>query len=729
MQARERDGAGTAAPSLEQSLFRSAVTTLQAKSLAIVGASERARWPSEIFRNLREFGYSGRIALVNPRQKEVFGQRCFPSLRDLPEPVDHALVIVPAAFVPDVLTAAEERGVGSATVYASMIGDGDDPESKARGAWLADFTAGSRLRVAGPNCMGAYSYRERLFGYPNTDLCRLAPGPVACIFQSGGLIQFWMKAAAERGLRYSYCITSGNEPDLGLADYLNFVIDDPHTRQIVLFVEGIRRPQAFMHAAGRALAMGKPILAIKTGVTAQSRAASRSHTGAIAGDYAAYLAMSERYGIVNHRSLDDLVETALAFEGGRLPKGPRIAFVTTSGATVDLLYDYAAAEGAAMPDFTDETKAAMLPMMQEGIAPKNPLDVGIPSTLEVAAKICETAAGDPNIDMVAWASPMPRKGEAWGDVAPLRQLLTKTDKPVVGFGRVIQQLSDDHLAEQQAAGLPFLQGIEPTIRALDGLWFHAARRGRAPPPPPPAAPSDLSPATLEATLARYGIALPKSRAVADAAEAVSAAERIGFPVALKIRSPDILHKTEIGGVALGLQNCDAVQAAAEALAASARAAQPSARIDGFLVQEMVSGIETIVGARDDPFYGPLLLVGSGGVLVELAADAALRLLPMAAGEVSTMVDGLKLAQRLSGFRGQPAADRVAFEAAAFALGRFFLDHRARIKDIEINPLMVRAPNQSPIHDPQSKVQKPAGADPSVVAVDVRVLWREPDEGT
>ena len=387
------------------------------------GASERARWPSEIFKNLREFGYGGRIALVNPRQTEVFGQHCFPSLRALPEPVDHALVIVPAAAVPDVLTDAEDAGVKSATVYASMIGDGDEPESKARGAWLAEFVAKSRLRVAGPNCMGAYSYRERLFGYPNTELCRLAPGSVACLFQSGGTIQFWMKAAAERGLRFSYCVTSGNEPDLGLADYLNFVIDDPETRQVVLFIEGIRRPEAFMHAAGRALAMGKPILAIKTGATAQSQAASQSHTGAIAGDYAAYLAMCERYGIVNYRSLDDLVEAALAFEGGRLPKGPRIGFVTTSGGTVDLLYDYAEAEGAAMPDFTDATKAALLPMMQEGIAPKNPLDVGIPSTLEVAAKICATAASDPNVDMVAWASPMPRKTDAWGDVTPLRQLL------------------------------------------------------------------------------------------------------------------------------------------------------------------------------------------------------------------------------------------------------------------------------------------------------------------
>ena len=179
-----------------------------------------------------------------------------------------------------------------------------------------------------------------------------------------------MRSAADRGLRFSYCITSGNEPDLGLADYLNFVVDDPETRQVVLFIEGIRRPEAFMHAAGRALATGKPILAIKTGATAKSQAASQSHTGAIAGDYAAYLAMCERYGIVNCRSLDDLIEAALAFEGGRLPKGPRIGFVTTSGGTVDLLYDYVEAEGAVMPDFTDATKAALLPMMQEGIAPE-----------------------------------------------------------------------------------------------------------------------------------------------------------------------------------------------------------------------------------------------------------------------------------------------------------------------------------------------------------------------
>src|SRR5205823_459139 len=239
------------------------------------------------------------------------------------------------------------------------MGDGQDPESKKRGAWLKDFLGSSKLRVAGPNCMGAFSYHERLFGYPNSELGRFPPGSVGCIFQSGGTLQFWLRSGADRGLRFSYGITSGNEADLDLADYLDFLVDDPHTRIIVLFIEGIRRPQAFMQAAGRALATGKPILAIKTGATAKSQSAAQSHTGAIGGDYAAYLAMRERYGIVNCRSLDDMVETAVAFQGGRLPKGPRIGFVTTSGGTVDLLYDYAETEGATMPDFAPETNAAL----------------------------------------------------------------------------------------------------------------------------------------------------------------------------------------------------------------------------------------------------------------------------------------------------------------------------------------------------------------------------------
>jgi acetate---CoA ligase (ADP-forming) len=676
---------------------------LRAASVAIVGASERARWASQIFGNLRNNGYAGKIHLVNPRQQTVYGERCVPSLRDIGEPVDHAMVIVPAPNVADVLKDAEAAGVKSATIYASAVGDGESEPSRQRGAWLKEFLGTAKLHVSGPNCMGSYSYREKLFAYPNTELCKVPPGPVAGIFQSGGTMQFWMKSAADRGLRFSYVVSSGNEVDLDLADYLNFMVDDPETRQIVLFIEGIRRPDAFLRAAGRALEAGKPVLAIKTGATQKSRAAARSHTGAVGGDYAAYLAMCDHYGIVNCRSLDDLLECTLAFQCGRLPKGPRIGFVTTSGGTVDLLYDYAEAEGAVVPEFSAATNAAMMPFMQEGILPKNPLDVGIPTTLKIASEQCEIVARDESIDIVAWSASLPGKGGVWDDVSQLRRLLSVTDKPVLAFGRMIYQMTADGLAVQEQAGFPFLQGLEPTLRAINGLWLHAKRTGRAPALPGPAPASDLTPATLDAALARYGITQPKSRTVASAQEAADAAAAIGFPVALKINSADIVHKTEAGGVILDLASPQEVAAAAETLIAAAKKTHPDAKIDGFLVQEMVSGVETIVGTQSDPLYGPMLLIGAGGVLVELIGDAAMRLLPIDETEVAAMIDSLKIKRLLDGHRGKPPADRKALEAAALALARFYLDHRARIEEIEINPLIVR----------------PQGA----VAVDVRVAWR------
>ena len=678
---------------------------LRAKSIAIVGASERAPWARIIYRNLRDYGYPGRLVLVNPRQKEVFGERCVPSLRDAPEPVEHAMVIVPAVGVAGVLEDADAAGVKTATIYSAAMGDGPSPESHQRGAWLKDFLSRSRIKVAGPNCMGSYSYHEKIFAYPNNELPRFPAGSVSAAFQSGGTLQFWLRTSADRGLRFSYGITSGNEISFDLADYLNFLVDDPNTKVIALFIEGLRRPDAFMAAAARALEAGKPIVAIKTGATAKSQAAAQSHTGAIGGDYAAYLAMCERYGIYNCRNLDDMMEAALAFDGGRLPKGPRIGFVTTSGGTVDLLYDYAEFEGASMPDYSPETTKGLMPFMQEGIEPKNPLDLGIPGGLKQAAGVCEVVAKDPGIDMIAWAAMLPSKAGAWDNVELLQAMVRGTDKPIVGFGRMSYQMTPEAVEAQRQAGFPFLQGLEPTLRALNGLWFHAQRAGKRPAGPPPAPPSDLSPATLDAALKKYGIALPQSREGATAAEAAAAAEAIGFPVVLKIRSADILHKTEAGGVALDLRSKDAVLKAADALTASARAAYPTAKIGGFLVQEMVSGIEAIVGARTD-IYGPMLLVGAGGILVELAKDAALRLLPVSKPDVASMIDSLKLNKLIAGYRGRPAADRAALEATVLALAQLYLDHRARIADIEINPLMVRAHGEG------------------AVAVDVRVIWRD-----
>jgi acetyltransferase len=688
-----------------ETLFRPVRTVLSARSLAIVGASERGRWPSLIYKNLKTHGYPGPVYLVNSRQERVFGERCYPSLRDLPEPVEHAAVIVPATAVPGVLEDAEASGVVSATIYAGAMGDGEDEASKERGRWLAGFLAKSRLRISGPNCMGAFSFREKLFAYPNGDLARLEAGPVGVVFQSGGNLQFFMQVAADRGLRFSYGISTGNEPDVGLEDFLDYIVADEATRTIMLFIEGVRRPKAFMAAAAKALVAGKPIIAIKTGRSKASQEAALSHTGAIAGDYAAFEAMCERHGIVVARNMDDMVDSALAFQCKKRPRGPKIGFVTTSGGTVDLLFDNMETEGAPLARFSQRTLDALAPVIQQGITPKNPLDVGIPSTHEAAANWCRIVHDDADVDMVAFATAQPRTDVGYGDLSPFTRLVEAADKPIIAFGRMIHQSPPEAVMQQMKTGMPFLLGLEPTIRAMKALWFHAQRQGRLPAMPGEAKPSTLTPATLNATLADYGIALPRSRVAKSASEAVEAAGAIGFPVVLKIQSADIVHKTEAGGVVLGLSSRETVLSAAERLITSAKDAFPGARVDGFLVQEMVSGVEAIAGARCDPLYGPMLLAGSGGILVELVADAQLAMLPVTAREVTGMVDRLKLARLLDGYRGRPPADRAALERTILRLAHFLLDHRTAIDDIEINPLIVRADGEG------------------AVAVDVRVTWK------
>jgi acetate---CoA ligase (ADP-forming) len=688
-------------------VFKSAERTLRARSVALVGASERAKWPRDIYASLRDGAYAGKIYPINPKYRELWGMPCYPDFAGLPSPAEHAAVIVPAPHVISILEDGVRHGLQSATVYAAGVGDGIDPESIERGRRLKEISSANGLIVAGPNCMGANSWREKLFLYPNTSIAKLPAGSVAVAFQSGGTLQFWVQSAGDRGVRFSYAVSTGNEIDLDIADYLNFFVEDENTKIIVLFLEGIRRPEAFMAAAAKALAACKPIIAIKSGRTAQSREAALSHTGAVAGDFAVYEAMCERYGIVNCRNLDDMVETVLAFQAGRLPQGKRIGFVTTSGGTVDLLWDYAETEKSVFPPFDKRTVAALHPMMQEGIPPKNPLDAGIPTGMEAAARMCEAVLNDPNVDMVAWAAQLPGRKAKWDDVTPIRRLLDTTDKPFVGFGRMYYQVMQQDLEAQERIGIPFLQGLEPTLRALNALAFYGARVGRGIKPIPAPKQSELTPQTLEKTLAGYGITLPRSGVAKNAAEAGRIAGRIGYPVALKIISKDFAHKTEAGGVMLDLKTAAEVSSAARALTTAARRYDKSARIDGFLVQEMVDGIEAIVGTRTDPLYGPVLLVGAGGITVELVRDMALRMLPVAAGDVRAMIDELKLKTLLRGFRGRAAADEAAVVKAATGLARFFLDHRERLSDVEINPLIVR--------------RKGDGA----VAVDVRAVWRDP----
>jgi acetyltransferase len=672
--------------------FKSPLPLLGPTSIAIVGASERAKWPGQIYRNLRDYGFPGKIYPVNPRGGEVWGIKCYPDLASLPEAPAHAFVIIPAPGVQGVLETGVAAGLKSATVYASQIGEGDDPEIVARGAALKALIDRSGLLICGPNCMGINALREKNFGYPNAELCEQKPGSVAFVTQSGGTVQYIASMGAHRGVYFNYMISSGNEMSLDLADYVNYFVEDPQTRVISLFIEGIRRPAAFMAAAGKALAAGKPIIAIKTGKSQKARDSAQSHTGAIAGDYGAFTAMCERYGIVVCRTLDEMIETLLVFQAGRLPKGPRVGWVTTSGGTVDLLFDYLEeSSGVITPEFSAATKEKLRPLVSQELVLKNPLDAGNPINDASDVALCNAVASDPNIDMLAWGG-TPPSGKRVRDATLTKTIVQNTDKPVVGFIRMNCVTGPESVAFQEEVGFPFLQGLPAVINSLGSLAFYAARKGNKVGilAPPKGRAETLQGEAFEAALARHGLTPPKSGTAPSPNETAAVATRIGFPVALKIVSKAISHKTEAGGVRLNLTSAAQVEQAAHDLIASAAKAAPGAKVDGFNVQEMVDGIEVILGARTDPLYGPMLVVGSGGILVELVKDVAFRLLPVTPADARAMIGELKVAKLLAGFRGKPAGDVDALVQAICGLSDFYLEHRNLLSDLEINPLMVLA---------------------------------------
>lgn len=677
-------------------MFRAVESLLRPKVIAIVGASDSSRggWSQAIYDNLEHRGFPAKLYLVNPKRKELWGRPVFPRFAAIPEPVDLALTIVPSETIPDTLAEAAENGLKCALIYAAQFGEGGDPEGLARAQALKTLCDERGLRISGPNCMGSLALRENLLLYPAKRVRGLRPGSVGVVFQSGGTFQFWLQQASVRGLAFSYAVSSGNELDLDLADYVNFLVEDPHTRIIACLVEGIRRPAAFMAVAEKALAARKPIVLVKLGRSERGRAAARSHTGAVAGDDAVFEAVCEKYGVVRSPTLDDMIETCLAFAQDRLPEGPRIAMACYSGAAKGLMLDYASDEGAELAPLTAETKTRLPGMIDAGLAPENPLDTGANTGVQARkfAEICKLVCADPTVDLFTLQGLLPITPEDPFDPGPLKDLALSTRKPVLAFGRLAQNVSETSRRFQDETGVPFIQGLPETVRAMQALVRYAAalRRGVPAMPAPGAPPAPLDMEALGARLAASGLPPPRQVLARNADEAAARTAEIGFPVAVKIVSPQASHKTEVGGVSLHLADAAAVRAAATAMASRLAARDPGAAVDGFLVQEMVDGLEMILGVRNDPLYGPFMVVGLGGVLVEALRDVAVRLLPVDADTARDMLRSLRGAALLGPFRGRAPRDTESVVTAMTGLSRLFLEHRAWLSDLEVNPLIVRA---------------------------------------
>ncbi len=681
--------------------LRPAEHLLHARSVAIVGASPKGRWPTLIFGNLKKGGYGGKIYLVNPNYPELWEERCYANLATLPEAPEHLLLLIPTQAVQRTLEEASKLGSKAATIYSAGFGEGDDPQGKERAQALRELCERTGMVCCGPNCMGSFSVTEGLWSFP-TAIPLLRSGPVGLIFQSGGSLGNWVKGASERGIGFSYAVSSGNEVNLDLVDYLSFLVKDAQTKVILLMVEGIRRPKEFMAVAAEALAKNKPILVVKIGSSERAKRQAISHTGALAGSDEVFDAVCHHLGLIRCPTLEDLTETALAFLPGRYPRGRRAAIVVNSGGMKGILLDHLEEVGLELAQLSDATQKAIRPLIPAELAVENPLECGVAGFGDEKGfvEIVRLHAQDEAVDLLGIHGELPRHPEK-REATLFTTLAATTEKPILAFARSTYSLTDESRTYQDQAGIPFLQGIKATLRALKGLGHYSYRKqqGISPLPPATGKAEDLEGERFQRLVQAHGLTLPRQAVAPSSAEAALKAKEIGFPVALKLLAPEVVHKTELGAVVLGLRNAEEAGSQGERLLAKARGGK-------LLVQEMVEGTEVILGARTDPQFGPFIMVGLGGVFVEVLKDVTLRLLPVDENEALAMLKELKGYRVLEGVRGQPPRDVTALVKAIVGLSSLFANYRSWISDLEVNPLIVRQQGKG------------------VAAVDVRMIKKE-----
>jgi acyl-CoA synthetase (NDP forming) len=661
------------------------------RAVALVGASgDAAKNTARPQRFLRKHGYAGRVVPINPMRDEVLGERAYPSLAEAPGEIDHAFVMAPGEAAERALEDCGRRRIPVLSVFSDGFAEAG-PEGAARQARFATRARALGVRVLGPNSMGVVDIPGRLALTVNAtlEMERLPAGTTSLISQSGTMLGAVLSRGAARGLGFSKLISVGNESDLSVGELVALLADDPATRVILLFLETVRDAEALAAAARRAHAAGKPVVALKLGRSALGEAFARSHTGAMAGEDAAIGAFFRDCGIARVDMLETLVEIAPLVDG-RVPPAPgrgrRIAVVTTTGGGAGTVVDRLGALGLE-PAAPDETLRARLAAI--GVRPPDSpiIDLTLAGTSRQYAGVLEALLESSACDGVlatVGSSAMFHPGLAVEPILGAR----RTAKPFAAFFTPHAERSLALLAAAGVAGFRTPEACADAFRAFFDWRAPRVRQADAPLGWPPGVPDRgrLNEAQSLALFAAVGVPVVESAP----ARAPDFAHQVPYPVAAKVLSPDIAHKTEAGGVALGLRDGREFGERVRAMLAAVAAAQPGARIDGVLVQRMAPGIgEAIVGYRDDPLVGPTILVGAGGTLAELYRDYALRLAPVGVAEAEEMIESVTGLAILRGYRNLPRGDLTALASAVAALSRLALLAGRPVAEAEINPLVVK----------------------------------------
>lgn len=659
--------------------------------VAVIGAStDPHKLGHGVVRNLIEYRYRGPIYPINPKAGEILGRTCYPSIGDVPDPVDLAVVVVPAPAVADVVDQCGRRGIRHAIVVSGGFGE-TGPEGRAREEALMEAATRHQMRIIGPNCIGSIDTHTPI----NTTFVVGMPqsGDIGFVSQSGAMCAVVIDWARGAGVGFSRIVSLGNQIDVSEAEMLSTMASDPQTRVITAYIEGVADGRAFMTAAEEA-ARGKPVVVLKGGFGESGARAVASHTGALAGSAEAYDAAFQHSGVLRADTMEELFDWARALAWQPLPAGNRVGVLTNAGGPAILAVDALEAAGLQLAPLTEDTCEYLRHRLPGASSVGNPVDILAGSGPGLYALGLDALLSDPTVD----AALVIQAPQDWFLPASLAEVVAEVaavhHKPVLasimGLASVDQALAILH--RRRVPNFAFPERAASALKAMLARreWLETPQQQLATLPriDVKAARKALDRDDFAQALAAYGVNLPPTRPASTVEEAVQAAEKIGYPVVLKLDSPEFSHKSDVDGVALNLMDAADVQAAYEYIVGAARGSSPVATIQGVLVQKMLNGgQELIVGVRRDLQFGPLALVGSGGIEVELLRDVATGIAPLNKAQASRLLDNTRAGTRLRGWRGMPPADRSATIEAMCRVAQIACDF-PEIDELEINPLYV-----------------------------------------
>ena len=670
-------------------------------SLVFVGASDRSRWSRTAYENLRAIGFQGTLHLVNRRGGTVHAQTAAVSCRDIGAPVDTALLMIPVEGVMESLKDVASAGIRCAVVVASGFAELGADGSRLQDALTAEARA-LGITLLGPNCMGFLNFAGRAGCWTGSMRTPPLPGRIGVVSQSGAVANYVAHFAHQQGIGRSCLVSTGNEACLDLAGVADFLVDDPATNVVAIFAEAVRDPAAFTTVAGRAMRAAKPLVILKVGRSEVAARAARSHTGALVGDDKAFDGACRQLGVIRVDSVEELVITAdLLAKVGALG-GNGVGIVSISGGMSELAADRAHSENVRLPELSETTTRELKAVLPSYGTPSNPLDITGAAVMntDLFQKTLKIFSKDPSLSLLACLFDVPTgHNNDWADlylesVASISRALASTGIPSVLISHTVKPVSDKSRS-LIAADLPYVAaGLEFGIRAIRNAvnWSGRVRRSRVPtahPSPPPTGTSAFPLSEREALvhLSDFGVPVIPSVLARTEQQSVEAAAKFGDSVALKIASPDIAHKSDIGGVALDVAGADAVALAFRTIRGNVLRLRPDAKVEGILVSPMRrGGIELFVGVKRDPQWGHVIAVGLGGVWIEALKDISLRVLPVEQDEVVDMLAELRGARLLRGYRGSPSVDLNVLAGIIVRIGDAASALGAALETFEVNPL-------------------------------------------